>query len=527
MKLSTKIGLINFFFAALSIAVMALFILFFLKPALESMAPIANKIIWQFAVITIVLIMLITITMILILRKNITKPISEITKTTKKISVGDFDSKIAIKSKDEIAQLASSINYMTEQLKRLQKQMEKQVEEKTKELLYKAKVAEEQTRVLEDTKQALLSTIKDIKAQKDKLQEEKLKSTTLLSSIGDGVIATDRDGKIILINDAAEKMLGYEKSETLNQPIYEVLKVANEEGSLIPWENQPTRKAIYTGKDWTNIGVDQFYVKKSGDKFPVSTTISPVILKDNIIGAINVFRDITKEKEIEKAKSDFISLSSHQLRTPLSTINWYTEMLLEGDAGKLDKNQEKYVKEVHVGNQRMIKLVNDLLSVSRIELKTLPIQEESCDFKRVADDVIKSYSEKIKEKKLGLEKNYPDEKLVLKADKNILRIILENLISNAIKYTPNKGEVRIGFEKKGGEILIQVSDNGYGIPKKQQDKLFTKFFRADNIRDKETDGTGLGLYIVKSLTEKIGGKISFSSEEDKGSTFYATIPFKN
>lgn len=533
MKLSTRIGFIHVFFVALSVIAVTVFLLFYVKPALENAIQpgqeetAINKAIVSISILAAVIILSMALIRIYILKKTIIKLLTEITEMTRKISVGDFSPRIKVKSPDEIGRLSDSFNHMAEQLQTIQKDFDKKVEEKTKELLYKAKMAEEQARVLEDTKQALLSTFKDIKTQKDKLQEEKLKSNTLLSSIGDGVLATDREGKIILINNAAGKMLGYQESESLGQQIYTILKVADEEGNLIPWEEQPIKKAIYTGKSWANVGIDQFYIKKNGDKFPVSTTTSPVIFKENIIGAINVFRDITKEKEIEKAKSDFISLSSHQLRTPLSTINWYTEMLLEGDAGKLDKNQEKYIKEIHIGNQRMIKLVNDLLSVSRIELKTMPIQEESCDPKKVADDVIESYSTKIKEKKLSLEKNYPDENLIFKADKNILRIILENLISNAIKYTPNKGEIRVGLEKRDKEILIQVSDNGYGIPKKQQDKLFTKFFRADNIRDKETDGTGLGLYIVKSLTEKVGGKISFSSEEDKGSTFYVTIPPKS
>ncbi len=239
---------------------------------------------------------------------------------------------------------------------------------------------------------------------------------------------------------------------------------------------------------------------------------------------VGTAQDITKEKEIDKAKTEFVSLASHQLRTPLSTINWYSEMLLAGDAGALSVEQKKYVDEIYGGNQRMVALVNALLNVSRIDLGTFSVELEPTNVAELAHNVVKELQPDILTKNLGVEEQYADGLPVMNVDPKLMRIILQNLLSNAVKYTPEAGSITLTVSKVKDQLSIVVKDTGYGIPAAQQAKIFTKLFRADNVREKDTSGTGLGLYLVKSVVEHSGGQVWFESEEGKGTTFYVTLP---
>jgi signal transduction histidine kinase len=255
------------------------------------------------------------------------------------------------------------------------------------------------------------------------------------------------------------------------------------------------------------------------------------MIGNEFIGTVEVFHDVTKEKEVDRAKTEFVSLASHQLRTPLSAINWFAEMLLDGDAGKITNDQRHYIRQIRESNQRMVELINSLLNVSRIELGTFAVEPEPTDILRLAKSVISEEEAQIRAHNLRIIEKY-DKLPKLSVDPKLFRIILQNLISNAIKYTPGRGTVTVSITRQQGgrekeeNVLIMVRDTGYGIPKNQQGKIFTKLFRADNVLLKETEGTGLGLYIVKSIVEQSGGAIWFESEEDKGTTFYVTLPFK-
>ncbi|MFC1645377.1 PAS domain-containing protein, partial [Patescibacteria group bacterium] len=238
---------------------------------------------------------------------------------------------------------------------------------------------------------------------------------------------------------------------------------------------------------------------------------------------IGVSWDVTIEQEIDKAKTEFVSLASHQLRTPLSSMGWNAQMLLAGDAGELTEEQKEFIEEIYGSSQIMNNLVNALLNTSRIDLGTFSIEPEDINFEEIARSVLKELEPQIKEKKQNLEENF--EKLpLISADPQLLRIVFQNLLSNAIKYTPEDGKIGVSISKKDNDVLIVISDTGYGIPKKQQQKIFSKLFRAENIISKDVEGTGLGLYIVKAIIDVSGGKIWFESEENKGATFYVTIP---
>jgi signal transduction histidine kinase len=248
--------------------------------------------------------------------------------------------------------------------------------------------------------------------------------------------------------------------------------------------------------------------------------IEAIIIVFTLLVWVNFFR----KSDIDQAKNDFVSLASHQLCTPLTAINWYTEMLLDGDAGKLNKEQEKYVKQVYHSNKRMILLVNALLNVSRIDLGTFSIEPEMIDITKISDEVLIDLPPLIKNKKVNIEKKYGSNTEKFLADPNLIRIIFQNILSNSIKYTAEGGKIELAIKKSGDKLVITIHDNGCGIPREQQDKIFTKLFRADNVRRMETDGTGMGLFIVKSIVEQAGGRIWFESDSAKGTTFYISFP---
>ncbi|MDA3839855.1 MAG: HAMP domain-containing sensor histidine kinase [Patescibacteria group bacterium] len=243
----------------------------------------------------------------------------------------------------------------------------------------------------------------------------------------------------------------------------------------------------------------------------------------------------SKNKEIEAAKVDFVSLASHQLRTPLSIIKWYIDYIVSGDAGEVKGDQLKYLRETYKANERMIELVNSLLIVSRIDLGTFSINPEMSDIIPVSDEIIKKFKKEIDSKGINIIKEY-DEIPELNVDPSLMRLVFENLISNSVKYTPDNESIKISIKKEDKDILIKVSDKGCGIPEEQQSKIFTKLFRADNVKKIESVGTGLGLYIIKAIIEKSGGSVWFESPsrepfgknngdiKNAGTTIFIKIP---
>jgi len=359
------------------------------------------------------------------------------------------------------------------------------------------------------------------------LAEVSARNQALLESIGDGIIATDQDGRMTLVNDSAERMLGKKREKILGKSMVEEIPLVDEKGKAVPLYRRPAVLALSNGKKTSQPqGVTYYYERSDGSRFPVGITVTPFVLGERIVGTIVVFRDITIETDIDRAKTEFVSLASHQLRTPLATIRWYAEMLRDESLGKLNEEQKEYLNTMYKSNLRMIDLVDALLNVSRLELGTFIIEPEETDLVDLAKSVLEELAVKIQAKSMQIETKYEPEKIVLSVDPKLTRIIFQNLLSNAIKYTPGKGKVSLSVEQKHKEVLIKVADTGYGIPKADQDKIFTKLFRADNVKTKETEGTGLGLYIIRQILETAGGKIWFESEENKGTTFYVSLPLE-
>lgn len=356
------------------------------------------------------------------------------------------------------------------------------------------------------------------------LHTSHVEHNAVLKNVAEGLIVIGKNKKITVINEAAEKLLGLSSREAIGKTWEEIAQIESHKES-VSLGNQPLftslseNRKIYS-KEWNIRGI-------KGVAFPASLSISPMVSRGKVIGGIIVFRNIEKEKEIDNAKNEFISLVSHQLRTPLSAVNWCTESLLAGDRGKINNKQKEYIERISESNKRMISLVNSILDVSRIELNTFIVDAQPSDIFILIEDVVNESRHLVEAKELTLHKNYDKSLGIINIDARYVRMIIDNLLSNAIKYTPEKGRITLAVSRTDEVLSITISDTGYGIPETDASKIFTKLFRAHNILTKDTDGNGLGLYIVKSIVSYAGGKIWFESKENKGTTFFVTLPINN
>jgi signal transduction histidine kinase len=247
----------------------------------------------------------------------------------------------------------------------------------------------------------------------------------------------------------------------------------------------------------------------------------------------------TKQDSKLSIKGDnFVSLASHELRSPLSIVKWYTEMLLDGDGGDLTPDQTKYLKTIQSANQRSIDLVRSLLNVSRLDLGTFIISPEPLALQGVTSEVVGMLKSSAEDRKVILLEEYQDALPEITVDKQLCFLVIRNIISNAISFSKENQtvHVRLSLVKKNDNIfgikiredglLFSVNDLGIGIPDEDKGKVFTKLFRASNVKDSDSTGSGLGLYITQSIVQATGGQIWFISEKDKGSTFYVTFPIR-
>ncbi|MDD3647410.1 MAG: ATP-binding protein [Candidatus Dojkabacteria bacterium] len=411
--------------------------------------------------------------------------------------------------------------------------MLKNLQESEKEL--GAKVEE-----LESVKKAMLNVLEDLNDEKVKLEKSKARDEAVLLAIGEGLVVTDRAGRVLLVNRTFEEMLNITSNEAIGKSLNRLVPMVDEQGKVVPAKKRlrvllmmPGKRVVPMRTTYFSTTDTYYFVRRDKSKFPVSITTTPILIKGKVLGVVEVFRDVTKEREVDRAKSEFVSLASHQLRTPLSTISWYAEMLLSEDVGKVSTGQRKYIDQIYKANRRLIELVDALLNVSRLEMGTFMVEPTTCDIVEITRDVIDELKPLALGKEVKIKENFEKNLPPVKADPKLLRIIIQNLLTNSVKYNKNKGNVLIEILTDGSnrneigkheDYVIKVSDTGYGIPKEQQSQIFTKMFRADNVKSLDTEGTGLGLYMVKSIVEHTGGKIWFESEIYKGTTFFVSLP---
>jgi PAS domain S-box-containing protein len=385
-----------------------------------------------------------------------------------------------------------------------------------------------------ETKAALFNILEDIKESERKFQEERDRSQAIISSMGEGLVVIDRNYKIIMTNKTADSLLEAPLGGMIGRDAKEVVTILKGEQEISA-DERPAAKTFKTGETVVIKLEDNYYLKlPSGKKFPAEIISTP-LRGDGIMAAVVIFQDITKEKSLDEAKSSFISIASHQLRTPLTSIRWYAEMLDSEDTGPLNKDQKEFVGRVYGGALKLNEVINLLLSLARIESGKTQQELVKINFDTFTQDIVKELDPLLKQKKLKVETILPKEPLPeISYDASILRQMVTNLLSNSIRYTNNEGKIEIKIEKMPGSIVYSVKDDGIGVPDKQKDKIFNKFFRAENAMSKVPDGSGLGLSLVKALVEMNKGSVWFESpalwvdkdgkEEKKGTVFHFTIP---
>jgi len=405
------------------------------------------------------------------LARSLTHPILEVAHKAIQLVSRTFDREVQLNSKDELGNLSKAISEMGIQLR---------------------------------------NKVEEISEEKDYLQ-------TILKGMMEGVLVVDGRGRILTVNDALRNLLSLSWDVADKMPL-EVIRNAELEGAI--------REVIEDGRErafeltFPSSGGRTFEVNVVGIRsFPEEMGKE----EEKIRGAITVFHDITRLKELEKIRQDFVANVSHELRTPLTTIKGYAETLLEG--ALKEEVAFQFVQIIKRHTDRLAKIVEDLLMLSKIESKEFQLKVEVISLQDLIDDVIDFVKEPAEKRKISVSRNEIPSSLALKADRSYLEQVLTNLLDNAIKYTPEGGRVTISaIEKDQREIQFSIEDNGIGIPREDIPRIFERFYRVDKGRSQDLGGTGLGLSIVKHLVQAHGGRVWVESQLGKGSTFYFTLP---
>lgn len=424
------------------------------------------------------------------LRRHILFPIQELTRAAKRIQKGTYQGTLDIRTTNEVGSLARAFKAMSEELIETNETLEEQVKHRTSRLR---------------------RTLQDIRTQKQR-------DDALLSSIVEGMVATDARSIIILVNEAACQMFGQARKALVGMPLRTFLRVRSLDGQPLEKGKSPIAQVVKHQRVLKR--VEYLAKRKNGEAFPLQISASPVTVDGKRVGAIFTLHDLTKEKEVDRLKSEFISIASHQLRAPLASMKWYGELLAKGKAGKLRKEQALFVDRLNTSTYRTISLVDDFLNASRLEKGELRNVPKRVPVRELLEGILLTFDAQISEKKLIVDVQVRSRRKTVWADPELLREVLSNLIGNAVKYTREKGRVNVLVRDLGKRMRFEVEDSGIGIPKEEQAQLFEKFYRGNYAAKLGFGGTGLGLYTVKRLVDQLGGTTGFTSEEGKGSTFW-------
>ncbi|HET7657859.1 MAG TPA: cell wall metabolism sensor histidine kinase WalK, partial [Bacillales bacterium] len=396
------------------------------------------------------------------LSRTITRPVSDMRKHALQIAHGDFSRKVKVYGQDEIGQLATAFNQMTIRLKN----------------------ANETTEA----------------------ERKKLKS--VLSYMTDGVIATDRNGNVILMNDRAEELLNVYRQNVFGMPVLNLLKLED----TLKWEelDEKVKSAIIDLSE--------------GDKKHILRANFSLIQKENgpFNGVIVVLHDVTEQEQIEQDRREFVSNVSHELRTPLTTMKSYLEALSEG--ALQDENlAPKFLGTAQDETERMIRLVNDLLKLSRMDAKEAKLDLSRVEFVEFFHQVIDRF-EMTKNENIRFVRKLPNRKIFVHLDRDKMTQVLDNIISNALKYSPDGGTVTFKLRVLQHHLYATITDEGVGIPKAKVTRIFDRFYRVDKARSRKLGGTGLGLAIAKEMIHAHGGEVWAESEWNEGTSIHLTLP---
>ncbi len=364
----------------------------------------------------------------------------------------------------------------------------------------------------------------------------------LLDAAPDAIIEVDREGRIVLVNRVTEKLFGYLREELLGQSmdmlVPDALRV-NHAGHRADYWDRPVTRPMGSG-------LDLHGRRKDGSAIPVEISLSPVKSEDGF-RVTAIIRDVSQRKQVEERlrelershtlelesrnreieranqlKTEFLASMSHELRTPLHTIIGFSELLAEEIEGPLNKKQRRFMDHIHTDSLHLLELINDILDISRIESGRLELRREVFDVAAALEETVSSVRQQAAAKSIGLELK-PSVPATIFADRLRIKQVLLNLLSNALKFTPEGGRILVEAVSRDGRLEVSVSDTGIGIPKDRQEAIFDKFYQLGATTRGVREGTGLGLAITKALVEEHGGSIWLDSEPGHGSRFTFTI----
>lgn len=377
---------------------------------------------------------------------------------------------------------------------------------------------------LRQTSNTLELALTDLEKSKRELKRELSLSRRLSQAVEaatDAIIITSKEREIVYVNPAWEELNGYSLQEVKGKNP-RILKSNKTDKSVYSrmWQE------LFNGRPFTSEGV--INKRKNGTVYNARISVFPVIENNEIVSFVGIAQDISKRKEVERMKTEFISLASHQLRTPLSAMRWFSELLLKSKSKyrELSAEQSVWITRMHQSTIRMIQMVNDLLNISRIESGRLKIEPKKVKVLSFLGDILEEFSPLLKKKKILHEIKVDKGVSSILVDPQLLREVMANILSNSIKYTLEHGKIHILVEADRDRTVWTVKDNGMGIPSDEQKNLFNRFFRGSNIQDMSIEGTGLGLYLVKLLVHAWGGEVWIESDVKVGTKVSFSISDK-
>ena len=466
--------------------------------------------------ITVFLIGIIAMVGIYIIAGRLSTPLVELSHAIEHLRQGKGDIPHANRN-DEIGVLARAFTNVLDTVNKTNSNLESHVRERTEKL-------QEALEKQQESQQATLNIMEDLQEAKQRIEEESRNAKKFQMAVensADAVAIMDTELRYTYVNPTWQILTGYDKSEVMGETpeflLSDETDMQTKQVMLEVASKDRTKEHVFKSEDI-------IFKRKDGTLYNAEQIIFPVEQNDTVLFYVALHRDITDRKRLEKAKSEFVSLASHQLRTPLTAIKWIIEAFAKGKVGKLSPQQEDLIGDAEKCAANMTETIATMLTISRIEAgrQTFDITDVSiCDLFKEIHEMQKPLIAKRKHS-VTISCNDP---LHIQTDSGLLKEITGNLLSNAVKYTPEGGEIQLIAEKADDRhIVIRIKDNGLGIPKEDRDRIFTKFFRASNVVHKQTEGTGLGLYLVHSLVEMMGGSIVFESEENNGTEFIITLP---
>lgn len=443
----------------------------YLRASLESVYSNINSITLIYlsaALITIVIGLLLAI----IISQEITRPIEEMRKQTLRIARGDFSGQVRVMGNDELGQLAGAVNNLSVRVEEAQESSD----------------------------------------------SERRRLDSVLSHMSDGVLATDRRGNVTIVNNMALQLLGVEhEDELIGKSIIDVLDIRHD----------------YTVRQLVNSEQKEMILdmSNSGSNLILNAYFSPIQRESGFVsGLVCVLHDVTSQQKEEQKRKEFVSNVSHELRTPLTSVKSYVEALSDG-AWQDKEIAPQFLKVVQDETERMIRMINDLLSLSRMDAGTTKLNLEYVNINELFNyilnrfDMIIKKEEDPKKKKYTIERFFTKKDLWVEIDTDKFTQVIDNIMNNAIKYSPDGGVITARLLETHNHVIMSISDQGLGIPRKDLGHIFDRFFRVDKARSRKQGGTGLGLAISKEVVNMLGGQIWVDSVEGKGSTFYISLPY--